>query len=399
MRIVLQILLPVLVLGSAAFATVKIVASAKKPVVVPPAPRVAAVRVVAAQPTRLQTTVHSQGTVEAMTAVVLSAQVSGRVSAVSPNLRAGAFFAADEPLVSIDETDFRLNLVQMESAVARAELKLAQERAEAEVALRAWQQLEGERQADALATRKLFVTEAEAALAAAKAARERDEVDLQRTKLSLPFAGRVRRTSVDVGQFVAMGQALAEVYGIEAAEVRLPIPDEEAAFLELSRTPGEAARLPVRLTAEYAGRTFHWQGEIVRTEGEIDRRTRQVTLVARVASPFAGTNEVDRPPLAVGMFVEAEVEGRVYEDVFVLPREALRTGDKLFVLDGENNLRAREIAILRRDRKTVVVRGGLTAGERVCTSPLETFVDGMPVQVVVDPAQPDDKPMGEGDGR
>lgn len=383
MRIVLQILLPVLVLTVAALLAKMMIANMTPPVAITPPPRIAMVRTITVSPTSLQMEVRSQGTVEALTAVVVSAEVAGRVLSMSENLRAGSFFAAGEPLVSIDAADYRLALVQQDANVARAALRLAQERAEAEVALRAWQQLEGQREPDALATRRLFVAEAEAALAAAQATRARAELDLQRTKVSMPFAGRVRSTSVDKGQFVSPGQPLAEVYGIDFAEVRLQIPDDDAAFLDLAQKDnGMAMAHPVELTADFAGIRCRWSGTVVRTEGEIDRRTRQLTLVARVAAPFDAGAQPHGQPLAVGMFVEAAIKGRSYDGVYVLPREALRPDGRALVVDVESRLHARQVDVLRRDRTHVYVQGGLAPGDRICLSPMDTFVDGMPVLVL-----------------
>jgi RND family efflux transporter MFP subunit len=385
MKLAIQILLPVLVLGGSAAIAAKMIASMEKPKVIAPQPRTPLVRVLDAKPGRVEIDVRAQGVVEAATSVTLSAQVAGRIRAVSDRLRAGEFFAAGETLVQIDDSDYLLALVQADAAVKRAELRLAQERAEAEVSKRAWEQLESDRKPDALATRELFVAEASAALAAAKAQQRRAQLDLQRTLISLPFAGRVRSTSADVGQYVAPGQALAQVYGTDFVEVRLPIPDEDAAFLDLARGPnGERTQHEVTLTADFAGRVHEWKGTIVRAEGEIDRRTRQVTLIASVAAPFDDGGDPLRQPLSVGMFVDATIRGRAFDNVLTLPRSAVRADNTILVLDIENRLHARSIRVLRKERDVIHVEGGLEAGERVAISPIETFIDGMPVQVLTD---------------
>ena len=113
----------------------------QKPVVTQPPPRVPLVRVADLRATTVAMDVGARGTVEPMTSVALAAQVAGRIVKVSDKLRAGEFFAAGEPLAWIDDADYRLALVQADAAVARAELRLAQERAEAEVSKRAWEQL------------------------------------------------------------------------------------------------------------------------------------------------------------------------------------------------------------------------------------------------------------------
>lgn len=387
MKRILQILLPVLVLVGAVFLVKKMIDSQVKPKVAPPPAAVPLVRTVVATPQRLRLDVHSQGSIEPRTEVVLSAQVSGRVVAVAPQLRSGGFFAAGATLLSLEDADFQYRVVQQQAAVAAAELKLRQEQAEAEAAVRAWQQLEGDRKADELVSRQLQVAGAETALAAAKASLAQARLDLQRTNVSLPFAGRVRSVAVDIGQQVQAGAELGRVYGVDFAEVRLPIPDDQAAFVDLplGLDAGAAAdHPPVQLTAHFAGRDFTWNGIVDRTEGEIDRRTRQITVVARIADPYDVGDEPDRPPLAIGMFVEATIEGRSFQDVVALPRAAVRPDHTVLVVGPEHQLTARAVDILRLEHDTAMLRGGLAAGEVVCVSNIDSFVEGMVVSVLRD---------------
>ena len=154
--------------------------------------------------------------------------------------------------------------------------------------------------------------------------------------MKAPYTGRIRTKSVDVGQFVSRGAPVARVYAVDYAEVRLPIPDAELAYVDLPLAfrgqAGDAKGPKVTLRAQFAGREHTWQGRIVRTEAEIDPQSRMVQAVARVADPYGQGGRPGRPPLAVGMFVEAEIEGRWTSSV-VLPRVALRGGDTVYVID------------------------------------------------------------------
>ena len=113
--------------------------------------------------------------------------------------------------------------------------------------------------------------------------------------------------------------------------------------------------------------------------------------------------ELDRPPLAVGLFVEADIVGRIARDVFVLPLVALRPGnpmdpdapDAVHVIDAENRLRIRPIEVLRTERELVVIGEGLAPGEQVSLSPLQAVVDGMRVRVV---GAPEPEPPAAADG-
>jgi RND family efflux transporter MFP subunit len=381
-----RLILPLVALGLGAAGFALLVATRVPVETRPPATPAPLVRVVPVELETVQLEVKTHGTVAPRTESDLVPEVSGRAVWVAPYLVSGGFFEEGEPLLRIDPRDYQ-------TAVERARATLAQRESELERASRELERRRGLAQREYASAAELddainAERVAAAALRVARAALEQAERDLSRTAIVAPFAGRVREESVDVGQFVPRGAPIARLYAVDYAEVRLPVPDDELAFLELpSLYRGDAAEAsgpPVRLRARFAGVEQMWEGRVVRTEGEIDPRTRMVHVVARVEDPYARRNGGSRPPLAVGLFVEAEILGEVVDGVAVLPRAALRGPDRVLVVDAESRLRFREVAVLRREHDTVVVRAGLEAGEQVCVSPLDAPVDGMEVRVLVE---------------
>ena len=348
------------------------------------APMAPLVRVTEVEPHELVLRVRGHGTVVPRSESDLVPQVSGEVIWISPALVAGGFFDAGEALLRIDPTDYELALEAARASVARAESELQKSRKELERQQRL-------AESDAASEARIDEAEnafrgAEAGLREARARRRRAERDLVRTELRTPYAGRVREEKVDVGQFASRGAPLAKLYAVDFAEVRVPVPDRELAYLELplgdraeedAQQPGP----PVSLRADFAGTQHLWAGHLVRTEGEIDPRSRTVTVVARVEDPYARRGDGTRPPLAVGLFVDVEIEGRRVEDAVVLPRPALREGNQVYVIDAEDRLRIRPVEVLRENGDEVVITAGLSAGERVSISPLRGAVEGMAVRV------------------
>jgi RND family efflux transporter MFP subunit len=224
---------------------------------------------------------------------------------------------------------------------------------------------------------------ATANLREARVALEQAERDLARTEIAAPFTGRVREERVDVGQFLNRGQSFASIYATDFVEVRLPIADAQLAHLELPIwQPGSIPEeeLPeVVLSTRFAGEERSWRGRVVRTEGEIDAKSRLVHVVARVSND-AGEGTL---PLPVGLFVQARIEGRTVQDVIVIPRRALQNPGQVFVIDDEDHLRFRTVELLRIESDEALVRSGLTDGERVCISPIQAPVDGMRVRPVL----------------
>jgi RND family efflux transporter MFP subunit len=363
----LRVILPVALVLLGAAAAFLLIHSRATPETRVPTAVVPLVRVIEVRPADLRLTVASQGSVQPRVESILAAEVSGRIVEVAPAFVAGGRFDRGDLLLRLEALDFRQAVVQAESALARTRLALERERAEAAVAQREWEEL-GRGEASPLTRREPQLADAEAAVRAAEAALERARRDLGRATVRAPYAGRLRDKHVDLGQFVNRGTPLARIYGVDAVEIPLPVPDEELAFLEL---PGDGGGAPVRLSAGFGGRTRHWSGRIVRTAGAIDTATRMLPLIARVDGA---------PELTPGLFVQAEIQGVRAEGVVALPREVLRDDGRLLVVDDEDRLRFREVEILRLTEREVLVRSGLDAGERVCASPLVAVSDGMQVR-------------------
>lgn len=337
----------------------------------------------------LRLTVTSQGTVEPRSASELVAEVAGRVIGIAPSFESGGFFEQGEVLIRLDAADYRQAIVAARARVAEAERRLAWERTEAELAAREWRELGEGQPATPLTLRQPQLNEAEAALDAAHAALERGQRDVERTEIRAPYAGRVRDKQVDVGTYVVPGRTLGAIYAVDLAEIRLPLPDDELAYLDLplaaSRRTDSRVGPAVLLRARFAGEWHEWRGRIVRTEGEIDTRTRMIHAIASVDDPYGRRAKAPGTPLAVGLFVEAEIEGRLVQDVALLPRSALRSASTVLVVDADDRLRAREVGVLRSTANEVLIRSGLAAGERVCVSPLAVFSDGMRVRTAPPP--------------
>ncbi len=369
-----KFLIPLVVIAVFAVAATGLVMTSVdvQPTVPEPIPRV--VKVVDVNPQTIRLTVSSQGTIVPRTESELIPEVSGRILSVSPSLAAGGHFKEGDILLRIDPADYRTALSRARSAVERteAELELAQFEHDRQEQLE--EQKLASRSQFQQASRTLKV--ASAAYSEATTALKQAERDLWRTELKAPFDGRVRSERADVGQFIQRGASIGTLYASNTVEVRLPVADRQLAFLNIPfgyQGDIDAQDAPeVTLRAEFAGKKLSWVGTIVRTEAEIDEKTRMVNVVAQVR-----TN--DDPMLSVGLFVAAEIQGREVNEVIVLPRAALRGNDRVLVVDSENRMYHRDITPLRLYEDKIIVQSGLLAGERVCISQIQTVIDGMRV--------------------
>ncbi|WP_374763239.1 efflux RND transporter periplasmic adaptor subunit [Yunchengibacter salinarum] len=333
--------------------------------------------------------VATQGEVRPLTQVDLIPQVSGRIIAVADNFSEGAGFQPGETLLQIDPSDYELALTRAESRVAEARVTLEQELADQRIKQKQWKEWVKDGNPTDLALNKPQVARAQAALRAAEADLREAELNLERTRISLPFEGRVAERAVSLGQFVRAGDNLGQVFATDAVEVRLPLSDSQLADLNLplgfvAKSMDTAPE--VTLTATLGGQVRHWQGRIVRTHARIDQESRLAFAVARVDDPYgAGTS--DGMPLPVGLFVQAGVEGATRTDALVMPRAALRSENTVYVIAGDNTLSIREVTVLSSNADRVLVKDGLKAGDRVVTSPVRAAVDGMKVEPITRSAE------------
>lgn len=378
----LKFILPVLVLVLTVFGVVTLLATGPELKPSKPVPVATAVRIQEVVPQRVQLNVHSQGTIEPRTQTALVPEVSGKVVWVSPNLVSGGYFKENDALLRIDDADYRASVARARASVNRARADNEHARFELQRAKKLDEQKLVSQSAVDTALQSARVTEA--ALADALVALQQAERDLARTEIKAPFTGLVRSEQVDIGQFVSRGSTIADLYATDYVEVRLPIADQQLAYLNLPLTQrGEldtADSPSVTLTTEFAGTEMKWKGKLVRTEAEIDTMSRMVNAVARIRAD-AETNEIPPP---VGLFVEAEIEGRSVDDVIVFPRSALRENDRVLIVDGDNRIQYRAVKVLRVYKDDVYVSGGLKNGEKLCISPLQTVVSGMQVEPVTE---------------
>ena len=350
----------------------------------PPEKTIPTVDVIEALPQSYTVQLITRGTVTPRTESTLIPQVAGQALAISDNFRAGGFFEKGEELLRIDPVDYELALTTAKAELAKMRLGLSEERAQAKQAESDWKKLGMKGKPDSLVMRKPQLANARASMASAEARVRRAEVDLERTRILAPYAGRIMEQQVDVGQYVSPGTVLAKIYATDYVEVRLPLTDRQLAFVDLPESyRGEAVLKEgplVKLSSDLGGKTYTWEGRIVRTEGSIDTRSRQLFVIAQVDDPYT-KDASGRPPLKIGQFVRAQITGQQLSDVFVLPRSLLSGTDNVLIADQDNKVQRREVEIVWHDAENIVVRSGLNSGERIISTAMPYATDGAEIKL------------------
>ena len=329
--------------------------------------------------------VHGAGTVRPRAEIDVAAQINGKVAWVNSAFQGGGRVREGQVLFRIDDADYQNRVQQARANVAAQQVALLQAGEDARIAREEYE-LFRKRQPNATSEKANPLTLREPQLAAARAALARDsatladaELALSRTEVLAPFTGIVRNESVDPGQFVAAGQGVGRLYASDAVEVVVPLSDADAALIpdlwRLAAGDGNR-RVSATVSAEYGGQDHEREGYVDRAEAALDEQTRTIHVVVRVPRPFSG----EGPPLLVGQFVEVRINGVAPERYFTVPRAALRTGNEVWALRGNNLVTIVPVQVLQRSDDVVYVTGALEADQAVVVSGIQIATEGMVVR-------------------
>lgn len=376
---VIKIAVPLLIVVLAVIAAVGLSKARKPPEKVSEAKAALLVEV---QPVTRQDVVYqieSQGAVTPKTETSLVSEVNGRIVRVADDFVEGGFFKAGDVLVQVEPADYQTSVKAAEAALANAQAALEEEKARVKVAEEDWRSFQAGT-APQLGLRRPQLASALAKVRSAEADLDRAKRDLGRTEIRAPYAGMVKSRTVDLGQFVSRGTSIGMIYGTDVAEVRLPLTDNDLAYLELPK-PNQTGNKPaVMLEAVVAGQTLAWSAELARTEGVLDERSRVIYAVAEIKDPYQ-LNNSSAEPLRFGRFVQAKIIGRTASQVVVVPRHLLRPSDQLLVVDQANQLQFRQVKIDRADEKLAFILDGFMAGDQILQSPVTNPMPGLVVRV------------------
>ena len=383
-----RILLPIIILGACFSAAYALIKNPKQLDEVALEVIPVTVRVIEVQQSTVELNVGSQGKVQPSVTANVSAAVAGPVSWISPQMEAGGFISEGETLLRLDTSDY-------ETMQARSNASMRQAKAEADHAAREYGRMK-ELAADRLASesqlqdaqRQAEVTAAR--LSDAVANLDQASLDLARAEIKAPFDAIVNTREVELGQYVNRAQSVAVLYGAGEVEVRVPLAIRQLGFLDIplglrGELSGDDAP-SVTINGMYGGMEHRWHGKLVRIEASIDPNSNTVQTIIRVRQPMeemVASGEASIP-LPIGLYVNADIQGKIVSDIIALPRSVIRNNNQVLVVDAENKMFFREVEIFRLEEDNVLISGGLLPGERICISPIQAVVDGMAVQPVIE---------------
>ena len=379
-----KIILALAIVAAGLFVAVRLVKTRPQAARSPVEPTRTLVEIMSAERSRESVKVIAMGTVIPAKTVMLQPEVSGRIIEQSPELAPGGRFRKGDLIARIDPRDYELAVEQEKAGVERAGFELRLEEGRQVVAQSEWKLLKSgianTETGRELALRKPHLRKARADLAAAKSRLKLAELNVERTTIRAPFNALVQEEFIDVGQLVGPQTALAKLAGADRFWIRVSIPVEQLSFIRLPGAGGPEASKAEVVHRPGPELEIKREGRIVRLLGDLDPVGRMARLLVAVDDPL-GLESRSGTPLLLGAYVRVTIEGKEFDDVCVLPRTALRDGNRIWIMDDEDRLEVREVTIVWEREDAVLIRHEFEEGTRIITSRIAVPVPGMKLHV------------------
>lgn len=348
------------------------------------------VGVITVQPQSVSLTTELSG----RTAPHLIAEVRPQVGGIIKQrlFTEGSDVKAGQVLYQIDPASYEAALASARANQAKAEATLGSIRLKAErygdlVKIKAVSQQDTD---DAQASLK----QAEAELAAAKAAVETARINLAYTRVIAPISGRIGRSAFTDGALVTANQATALATIQQLSPMFVDVTQSSAELLKLKQNlasglfkKGNANQAPVRLLLE-DGSPYPLPGTLKFSEVTVDQSTGSVTLRALFPNP----NQLLLP----GMFVRAVVAEGTNEQALLVPQRGVTRTPKgdavVMVVGAEEKVEPRPIKVVRTVGDSWLVAEGIKPGDRVIVEGIQRARPGTPVKAVPFGAKPASAP-------
>lgn len=315
------------------------------------------------------------------------AQVRARAAGILQQrvFKEGSDVKAGQVLFRIDPAPYAAAAESARASLAKAQANLAQASAQAERyrPLVAANAISKQDFVNAEAAEK----QAQADVAAAKAAVRTADINLGYASVTAPISGRIGRALVTEGALVGQGEAtaLAVVQQIDpvyvnftqsAADVfQLRRAMESGQFKRAGGGQGASVKLVLSDGSEYAQ-----AGKLLFTDLSVDSTTGQVTLRAEVPNP--------KGELLPGLYLRVRIEQAQASNAITLPQQAVtrtQQGDTVSVVGEDGKVSQRTVKISAAQNNRWVVLDGLKAGEKVMVDgfqKLQMLPPGTPVKPV-----------------
>lgn len=339
-----------------------------------------AVGVIVAEPKPVTLVKELPGRITPMRIAEVRPRVSGII--VERAFEQGSLVKEGDVLYRIDPRPFEVELDSAKAALARAEATLFQANRQED---RLRQLLTGQTTTQAqydlaLAAEK----QAEADVAAQKAAVQRAQINLDYATLRAPITGRIGRALVTEGALVGQNEAthLATIQQLDPIYADFTQSVTELNQLKRDLAEGRLQQVApgaakVRLVFD-DGTSYRHSGRLLFSDVTVDPGTGKVTLRGEFPNPSS--------ELLPGTYVRVQIEEGVDADAIVLPQQAIQRnnagGSEVYVVNDAGRAVLQPVRVGRTLGNGIVVEDGLKPGYRVVVEGFQKFTPGSVVEAV-----------------
>lgn len=424
----LKIILPILMLAGAIFFGKYLLDTGPKAKKKPFVERLPVVEVQKLKTRDYTVSIKASGVVRAGIQTNLVAEVSGKIIKVSDKFLEGNYFKKGETLLKIDPSNYENALAISQSDVAANQATLSQLNEEEKSTKRSYylaqknlklgqkelsrlhnlwkkkliarsavdaeeqkinqlqQRLEeSQGKLNSYKSRKLAI---KAKINAALSRQKQERLNISRALIKAPYAGRVLQRNIDRDQFVGTGTSLGKIYATRYVYVDLPLSLNQYELLGISEG-FENSNLKtqnhpkVSFSSTNSRNKSFWQGQIVRTSAALDVDSRQIKVIAKIDKPFIAKQSTHKNkhwarniPLKIGQYLNAEIEGKTFRKIYVLPSSTVRQNKEILLLQqGKVHIVPVDI-IFNTSSSTVLSAKESIEGKQLIITPLSQVTEG-----------------------
>jgi RND family efflux transporter MFP subunit len=355
----------------------------------PPKRAIPIVKTMKIRPGSEQVFIEAYGTVIPSRQITLSAQVNGKVIRQNPEMVPGGVITKDDFILQVDQADYTLLVKERQAEVANAQYELELEEGKQTIAKQEWLLLENDIEfslaSKSLALREPHLKHAQAQLDAAKSRLEAAELNLKRTTIHSPFNALVLEEFVEHGQILGLQTPIATLAGTDHFWIQLSIPVSllpRITFPQGQKKQGNAVK--VLLEEINGGSQIVRQGKLFKLLGDLGPKGRMARVLVSIEDPLnlAEKTDTDSPSkILLGSYVKVRIDAGTIDNVYTIPRQAVREGDRLWVVSDKGILNIKSAQILWRRIDELLVSAEINPGEEVIISRLQSPLPGMAVRI------------------
>lgn len=329
--------------------------------------------------------IEAFGTVVPARQVELYAEVEGRIMEQNPELVPGGILPKGSLLVQIDPRDYQLIVRERQADLVEAETKLSLEKGQQNIASREWQLFRGEKEMaevnEQLALREPHLKSALAQVEAARSRLEAAKLDEQRTIVRTPFNSLVLEEYVETGQLIGRQTPIAKLVETDSFWVRVSVSPADLARVRFAGPDNEEGSSVEVIMPGLNRAASVRHGRVFKLLGDLDPKGRMARILVSIQDPLnlqQGEVKAGSPgKILLGSYVKVRIAAGSLDNVYVIPREAMRENDRIWVLTVDNRLAIRASVVKWRRQEEVLVATEISPGEKVIISRLQSPLPGM----------------------